>query len=364
MTREEYDSVDAINYSTLSKMHDDPKKLLLPPSKPGRGRLMGSTIDCLIFSGQEFNDRFFISEAKLPAEKMLAMLERYLELTGNDFLPINENMVMAARTDVEFAMNWGRSTVITKFEEACFDYLSELIVAGNRLVIDKRIKETCDQIATEVLTNKFTYDVITRGDIVLNQPTFIWNQKIDDSEGKEITVKCKGIADNITVRDLDKETVLVYINDGKYSSQGWKTFEKDFVNWNYHLQPPMYILAVNSLVNGTNEYCEEPLKDILRGKKVMIFFRFIIYTEGNLPLIYTLPSDLITLGFYGGTLYNGARKKGINRLIVDYLRHKALEYYDYPWDIYDNAGTLDLSIPCSVNRPLQIKPQTTQSEDK
>ena len=209
-------------------------------------------------------------------------------------------------------------------------------------------------MANDALTNKFTHALFTQGDIALNQPAFVWKQRIDDG-GVISEVLCKGTLDNLTIGDLNGDIVNVNINDGKYSSQEWKTFERDFDKWNYHLQPPMYTLAINSLVNGSCTYCDPSLEKILLNRNVKIVFNFVIFSEGNQPLIYEVPSKLLSLGFYGGMLYNGNKKKGINQLIKEYLRHKALDYYDYPWDIYDNGGRILLSIPCAVNMPIEEK---------
>ena len=342
MTRQEYDAISAINYSTLSKLHQHPKMLIAPPKELEIGQIKGSLIDCFMFPGEAtFEERFYTSSAKLPTERMFDLLTAYEALSENPY-PINNDILLQANQTIRLGGKWTAETVINKFTEACDTYLREKQDAGDKLIVDQATVDNAYNMSTRALTNPFVNKVLTtENGISGNQVVIVWHEQVN---GQNIT--CKAALDNLAVTETS-EGVLCTINDGKFSSQGWNTFVNDYIHWNYHLQEAMYKKAVLGLMLDNDSQCSlSGVKELINNPevKVAIGFNFIVISDSFEPLINSTDDETFLFGLKGGTLSNGIIKKGTEQLIQELLWHRETGYYDYPKDIYDNKGIVELKV--------------------
>ena len=348
MTREEYDGIDAINYSTLSKLHTHPKNLLLPSMKSKDmplGMRTGSLIDCLSLSPEDYETKFFMTTSKLPGDAMMNLLEQYLQEVGEVYYPINESAIAEANKVIHYGGKWSIAVVTEKFKDSCDSYLQELEQAGSRIIIDSQLYSKCSAISKKVTLNPFVLNNITTDKgLYGNKVYIVWDQELPSGT----FVKCKAELDNlalIPVETAQEVYVLAKINDLKYDSGEWGTFGLSFLKWNYHLQVAMYILAAQAL-NKESTWCSlEGAKELIaqRGNTIKRTFKFIVANEGNEPLIYPASSDEIRLGFKGG-IVNGIKKKGVWQLIDELMWHRETGYYELPKDIYDHEGEVGLNL--------------------
>jgi len=340
LDRTNYNNINAINYSTLSKLHKHPRLLIAEPSAPHPGQVMGSLIDCLMLTPDEFDEKFYVSAAKTPSESMFNLLNEYLLIAGEGYYPINEEHVRTANSTVKLGGNWKIDTVIAKFKEACEIFLSEKQTAGNRLVADTQTVDRASRLVTSATTNKFVNEIMNpsgENGLIASQLAIVFYTRFLPDQ------LFKGLLDRLVI-DVEKSKII--INDVKYDSGEMLAFIQSFTHWNYHLQVAMYRQAIEALLIDERADCSvQAVKDLLfEAKNYEIEFNFIVLSENFEPMIYRTTTSDYALGLYGGTLSNGIKKKGIIQLSNEYLRHKESNFYDYPLDIYDNKGIVQLGV--------------------
>jgi len=340
LDKQSYETIEAVNYSTLSKLSRHPRLLIAPRAAPTAGQRMGSLIDCLMLTPEEFDTKFFVSTAKLPAEAMENLLNEYLRLVGDQYYPINEDALKTANDVIRLGGKWKFDTVLEKFKDACTTLLSEKLEAGTKLVVDRQTTDTASFLATRAKTNEFISNVmspITPDGLSLNQLAIVWNYDIAG-----ISILCKSLLDNTVLHIVDGFAKKVTINDVKWTSGDYGQFLQDMLEWNYPLQTAMYTLAIGSLISEDSD-CSADIKKYITPE-TEIEFNFVVITRDYEPLIYPAGQSVLDLGVNGGYLFNGVKKKGVLQLMQEYIRHKETGYYDYPWDIFDNQGKVDLHV--------------------
>ena len=236
LTRQEYDSFEDVNYSTLSKVHRDPRLLLVPREghTMERGQLIGSLVDCLMFSPDEFTEKFFTSSAKMPAEKMNDMLVSYLAIVGDNYYPINTDAVLTARQIVGYANNYTTPVVLSKFEEACTPHLMEKQQAGDRIVVDQQLVRLSQDISTKAMTNPFVMNKLNPDKAAYrgNQVCIRFTHEVNG-----MLVSYKTLLDNLVMYIEDNRQVVAVINDGKFASKGSGCPGKDRDRKQRHARP-------------------------------------------------------------------------------------------------------------------------------
>ena len=341
MNREQYDQIEALNYSTLSKLEKDPRLLIAEPEKPGRGMLIGSLIDCLTLDKDNFNSKFFVSSAKLPTDKMFELLTEYTRLCHNNdktVFPINNDIILQANKTIGFgAANWKEDTIISKFTESCSTYLEEIQQAGDRIVVDKSLVNIAEELSNRLLTHDFTADIFKSEYISLHDRV-VWSFEVWD-----IAELFKAEFDFVTA---DKDNNVV-IYDIKFTSGDPYKFYDTVILFNYHYQAALYLNAATSVKNSRLRTLEnERLKEILLNAK-SIRFEFLILSENHPPLKFAMPDSLIDYALYGGaipTLTGKIIKLGIVELVKAYRLHKMSDYYECPWSVYSVKGYIPSSL--------------------
>jgi hypothetical protein len=344
MIRAEYNAIDAINYSTLSKLHRNPKLLIAErPTELTMGQISGSLLDCFALSPQNFEEQFFLMTSKLPAEAMMNLLNQYLSLAGDDYYPIKDELVEEANKEIHYGGKWGIAVVLTKFKEVCETYLQEKHLAEDRIIVDNLLVNRAQTMANKTILNPFISSVMaTKSGITANKVVIVWT---DEHIVSGIPLRCKAELDNLVLEIDSGGGLNATINDLKYDSGDFLNFGDAYVKWNYHLQVAMYNRAVLGLLNSDTICDSEGIKELVaaHGSFNSIRFNFIVVNENNEPLIYPVNLRDINLGYFGG-IANGVKKKGIHQLAEELLWHRETGYYDLPKDVYDREGQAELNI--------------------
>lgn len=356
LTAEEYNTLDAINYSTLSQMRKDPKNLTLTEEQKrlnfvtNPAMKLGALGDCMLFSSDAIDTTYYFSVASEPGEKMGELLTNYLASGGRPVVAIDDltgnnlDILTASRDTVGFQTRWGMPAIAKNFIETCGPFFQDLINAEQRVIISPPLKVRADKAVTSLQTSiyfgisdivkgetglintrEFTFDGIAGDWNVLYQTGITFPFLLSTTE----QVQCKGKTDIILI---NKEEKVVYVIDLKITGNPPREFGFKWLGMNYHIQAAMYVEAVQNwfIQMGFNNY--------------EIRFKFLVANPDFSPVFWNMTPAMLTFARNGGTLYNGSYIPGLVDLIRQYQWHKEKQIYDYTPEEFAMKNDLTLRI--------------------
>lgn len=338
MNFEQYQSIDAVHYSALSSIAKHPSHLAREFSDEEQEReltesmLLGSLTDCIIFTPDEFDTRFFESTTVKPSDKMGLMLEYYLEHEGSPLLMDKDKVLEAARA-VNYQRNWGPDTIYKKFVEECAQYINIISTLAGRTLVSPEMKERATKLVTTLVTNEYTGPIFKPQEGVDKLPQFFykWNVVVTPADdGPDEVLDCKMLSDYVVI-DHRNKTIQPYDLKVIYGNplQFYKTH---YVKFNYYLQAAFYTLGLQKLVENVPEFANYRIEP----------FRFMVIAERYLPVIWTVTDLWLQVGLYGGQLTDGDYIPGVYKLLSDYAWHKYTRIFDYPSEVVLQNGVLRL----------------------
>jgi len=322
---EHYQKVDAISYSKLSQLNTDPKNLIADEKKESKALDFGSLVDCMMFTPEDLNERFYFTKISKPYDKLGEWLDAYLNIEIPPDFTLNDvdKLILQARRIVGYQMNWKDDTALKKWNEEVTPYLEEVAHAGiNRTIITESDQMTAVAMQNKLLTNEFTRDYFTtshRDKEVYHQVPIYYS-----IEGEH----CKSLLDGVLI---DKKTGKMLIFDLKTTSDNTFNFESSFLKWNYFLQASLYHDGLR--LAGLTHYKEVEPRVI-----------FIVANNFQEPLIWECDAKHLVLGRLGGITRSGKKIKGYLQLIEDYKWHRENQLYDYPASVYQSNGVKQIDI--------------------
>lgn len=321
-----YRAADAASFSRLSAMDTDPKTLLEEQKVETEFFSFGSLVDCLIFTPDEFNTRFYLSNVPKPGDKMGEWVDAFLEyqLPANFELQQVEHLVLAARKKVGYQLNWKDETVLSKFEEQAFPYLEVIANAGDLQIIDQQLYDKAYEKATVLQSNDYT-----SGYFATKAPNELWFQRPLYFEWENCA--CKALVDGIKINHQDK-TVLVY--DLKTTSKPLAEFENAVMSYRYYIQAAFYLEAVSRSLGALG----------LDGYKVLNEFHFVVADPSSYPHVWVMDAKHLSAALVGGVTRRGVKFKGVYQLLENYKWHRENGLYDYPATVYQNNGTRTIDL--------------------
>jgi hypothetical protein len=354
LTASEYDSFDAINYSTLSQMRKDPRNLTLTAEQKRLNFItnpamkLGALVDCMCFTPEEVDKLYYFAVNEEPGDKMGELMVNYLA-SGGPTDTIDMDILSTSRDVTGFQSNWGMPAVLKNFTEKCQPYFSDLSAAGNRTIISPSLKNKADKTVTSLMTcpyfglsevfrgqtireyagRHFTFDGIESDWQIYYQMGMTFPLVLTNSKGAIEQVQCKGKTDIILVSEATKD---VYIIDLKVTGNPPREFKNNWLSWNYHIQAAMYNEAVLAWM------------DLMGMKDYQIQFMFLVAHPEHQPIIWQMSEQLLTFGRNGGQIYSGTFIPGLFDLIDQYQWHMTTQVFDYTMDEFLLSNFLTLRI--------------------
>jgi hypothetical protein len=281
----------------------------------------GSLVDCLAYTPDLFDYRFYITPIPKPGDAMGKWLDEFMavELPPDYKLVDVTEVILQARAKVQYQMNWKAETVLAKFEEVCFPYLDVLAKAGDRLVITQADYDKAQSYIARLVSNDYVGKYFMKREknveLQFQVPCYF---EIED-------VPFKSLLDCIYI-DHNAKTITVV--DLKTTSKPLSDFEHSFISYRYYIQAALYQEAIR-----------QTHQDVLvRGYKVSNETLFIVINDFEAPMIWVAPAQMISTAWVGGITRYGKKIKGIHQLIEEFKWHTENNLFDYPASVYQNEG--------------------------
>jgi hypothetical protein len=317
LTKDNYREYPAINYSLLSKLSRDPSAVLAEEKDFSDGIMFGDALDILLTQGQEeFDKKYIVAKVERPTGQMGDFVDAYYK--SHDIKEAY-NIVGFKRDSLE--------KVYERFLKEGSEYLQFLCESEGKKVISAEMLMKVNQAINTLKTHQFTKEYF---DYSIGTSNMIWFEKYHQLP-LSFNVKdkeCKGLLDMVFVNHGNKIVIPVDIKSmGDYVN----SFPTNFQKWNYHIQAAFYTEALKQ------KYPDYEIKP----------FRFIVISslQLNKPLIYTCTDNDLLVGKLGGVnTYTNRKVKGYEQLIDDYIWHSENNLWDYPREVYERNGEVDLDV--------------------
>jgi hypothetical protein len=230
MTREQYDAVDAANYSTIKHFYTNPDKIGV--SFTNEGMTKGTLIELGFQQGLDvFEDSVHIMGTNVEdAIKLVAteVFKRY----GNNY---NDDVINETRLDLNSYSNYKTETYLKKFKDTGGkDYIEELSLAEGKQVINADLYQMCKDAIVYLNTN------FSEMHAYIKQEAFVEEIVYGEFEG---LAKC--------MLDFRQDNHIV---DMKFTSNDPRFFMgSDYFSYMYYVQETLYkVIVANKLKKPTN----------------------------------------------------------------------------------------------------------------
>jgi hypothetical protein len=299
ITRENYRAFDAVNYSKLSALSKDPKKVNEEKDwSDGLGS--GDILDILCFDGEDaFHEKYYIdaNTEKLPSETVVELL-RSVE-------SYDDEAIIQKAAQMNYGQSWKPDTLIGKVKDSVgLNYIKMLEESKGKRVIDYQ-----------------TYVNLVNGvDMLKSDPntkSFFENSEYQVPVTEELTVEGEPVRFKGLLDILEVTGDYNIVADLKYTSSSLKYFESDFIKWRYDLQSALY----SDLISKYN-------------KRPTAYFILVYSAFDSTVKPFRVPEFTISCGRHGGFTDRGRQMKGYIELTKEYLWHKQHDKWDLPYEIY------------------------------
>ncbi len=337
MTEPEYRQVDAISYSKLAGVAKSPASLIATEKLETPSLTYGSAVDTLAFDGEEeFKKKFAIMSGETPSKIIDKIVNEVInvivsnkgELTGT--LDDYDDLILNVAKANEYGKGWHNPTILRKVKEEggnnLFQFKKE---SAGKLILDEldytKVVNSVHTLYTHDFSRRWFNEDLDNGIEITFQYPIFWVY-----EGK----KCKCLFDIFYIDHVNK---IIYPVDLKTSYDHVLGFPFNYLKWMYPLQASFYSKSISYWKLENPKYFDYYVD----------YFRFVIISSQNpmKPLVYKTTEFDIFAGEYGGTIKKtGEKFKGFKQLIGDMEWHLENGLYDYPREIYEMNGEVELDV--------------------
>lgn len=300
---------EGISQGRLAKMDIHPKNLIAEKPEATLSQELGSLLDCIMFTPEDYNSTFYQTDLQRPGDKMGEWLDAYLayELPTDFKLTDFDDIILKARGVCGYNKALKDATALAKFHAECDMFLNEKAKAGDRIIVTKEEFTKAISNQAKLYANEFTAPYF--------QDSEFQYEIYFEFEG----LKFKGLLDGV-IFDHERKTIKPW--DLKTTSDSTLSFEGSFIKWRYYIQAAIYRLGL----------------EILFPEYEVLPFEFIVVNDWEDPIIWHVNDSLHEFIMNGGILRSGRKIKGIHQLIEDYKWYEKEKKYSYPADFYRNGG--------------------------
>lgn len=317
---QDYRSYPAIHYSLLSALDKNPENLIKEKETPGKAMIMGSIIDTLLTSPDDFDNLYHIVNEEKPTGQGLVLFETFIQR----FDTFNKDqMIVELHKIKEELQLWNTLVDPIKIQQRVEDpkiltAIEEHYKMQGKTPIYQHEKEKADALLESLKTHPFTHRFFnkTSDDVdIMYQTGIVFDHK-------------KVLLDGIII-DKWERTITPF--DLKTSEESALLFPSKILKFRYDIQAALYLEGVKKFAKGL--YPEFKVNDFL----------FVVgsFNYPNKPLVYN-SRNIIEMGTNGSTV-QGRFYKGYKQLINEYEWHTTTDQWQYKKEIYDNNGIVDIN---------------------
>ena len=291
----DYNANQAINQSRLKKLlgNEDPKTFLMDIELTSKSVTVGSLVDCMLTSPEEFNNDYYVSQLEnLPSETIQNIVkEQFSTIEGmstpetviTDNIQDYMSILVTGELFAKYQANWKLDTKVNKIVGEGAQYFRELVLSRGKQIVSQNDYQLAEIVANSIKNNPdtswvFNYNTMNHDVIRLFQHPIYF---------KLNGIECKALLDLLII-DLEKKEVTIV--DIKTMSGHVLSFESNAKSFNYNLQMAFYYLAVKSLIIPNGPFEEYNIK---------CGFLVESTTHCGTPVYYECTKDFIEVGLYG-----------------------------------------------------------------
>lgn len=355
MTEKEYRALEIDSYSSLKVFIEDRKKyykkfVLREPVREEESDEMrfGSLVDCLLFTPEEFDNRYAMSVSKVPSGQWGKLMDELWAVTlanlnaNGEVTKEVEDMLEEAYNNVKYDRRTGEAVafkreslekVKEKFPGSEAEmYYRQLRESHGKTILDLSELETAQAVVQELRTNEFTKDIIN---LVNDKRYEVYNQfpiigEVDGSITGTVGYKLKCLIDKLVI---DHERKIIYIYDLKTAWDNERSFIYNYRKYKYYIQLAVYFYLV---VEWKKK--QPKLKDY-----AVMYPRFIVAESSNYkaPLVYYTDISNFNQGMRG-FIYQDEYHPGVIRAIRDLAWHRETGIWRVSRENYEGKGYIKL----------------------
>lgn len=287
---------------------------------------VGSALDCLLTSPENFKDEFHVVAAKRPYGYISAFVENLPTglAPGCDLSLYQEaydKSKYKSRLDKVVDAFWNNPDAL--------EYYNAIRDINGRSVLAKDEYDTVMHCKKRIEENEFTAPFFHNSNPnieLLHQHGIYFMYK---------DVECKALLDGLMI---DHENKTIQIFDLKTTGKSIHDFPISFTQFGYHRQASFYIAAVDSWIMESrpelSSYQFLPFKFIVVDSK----------PNSSYPaIIYECTTKDIDHGYLGGTS-SGKWFPGVDQLLEDYKYHCRTDQWDLPRSTFEAGGKKVLNV--------------------
>lgn len=359
MTEKEYRALDIDSYSSIKVFLDDRKKYykkfilkeVIKEEDTPETRF-GSLVDCLLFTPEEYEERYCLSLTKIPTGQYGKLVSELWRVTLNSINDAGEvtrsldSMFEDAYNAVKFnkdgeVVDFKRDSLIEakgKFlgsdSEAHYKQLRE---SYGKVIIELSELENAQKVVQELKSNSVTREVINMktDDRFEVYSQFAIVGEIDFSkapfkggDGKKYPIKC--LIDKLII---DHKKKMIHIYDLKTAWDNENQFQYNYFKYKYYIQMAVYFYLVVEW--------KKQRKDI--ADYAVVHMRFMVAESTNYknPLIHTTDGDNFHQAM-GGFIIGSKYYPGVVKAIQDLIWHKEKGIWNISKENYENNGIVKI----------------------
>lgn len=338
MTEQEYRALDIDSYSSIKVFIEDRKKYYkkfvlreVIRDQDTQSTIFGSLVDCLLFSVDEFDNRFAMAITDVPKGQYGKLVDELMKVTveclneQGEVTREIEDMLKDAYNKVKY----DRVGTIVDFKRDTFEkvkekfigsdlemYYRQLREAHGKEVVEPSMVNNALAVINSLKTNQFVAHIIN----LTNSTRFtVYDQfpiigEISamligtESEGMPYPLKC--LVDRLVI-DHEKKLISIYDLKTAWDNEG--EFVNNYFRYKYYIQAAVYFYLVLEWAIK-----QKDLKDYQ-----IEFPKFIVADSTNYkdPLIYTTDKENFEQGMRG-FMIKGKYYPGVKNAIADMIWHR------------------------------------------
>jgi hypothetical protein len=289
--------------------------------------IVGSLVDCLLFTPDDFEDKFIMSKYKAPNGKMgdfVNALHKFSVLYNDK--AFTDIALEAYR---ESGYDWKFETVINKFTGSDAEgYYNELLLSEKKIIITESDRTNAENIINSFKGNPFTSSVIN---VDISEDIEVFDQLQYEFD---YVLPLKMMADRVIV-NRKKKTVSPYDLKVTYNVELFIT--EFFIKKYAYIQSTLYTVGLTHWI-----------KENFPGYSLQPF-RFIVADSINYydPLIYEVKNQFssnLEPYFSKGFFFRKIRYPSFWKVINDIAWHKETGLWKISRDNHNDNGIVSMDI--------------------
>lgn len=335
----EYRAIPCLSYSSIKdfatnrlqfyKKHVSKEKASKELSED---MIFGNLVDTLLFSEDDFSNRFIITMAKVTNGQMLTFAEELAKLTitntneHGELCTSLDNLINEAYSFVGFGRKGDTVEKIKeKFlkEKINYDYYEELVNKKNKAVIIAETLEYAQSLVSWIKNHKYTRDILNPSP---SKTKIYHKQLMLEGEIRGIPIKMMG-----DLIEEDTSSMVVTPYDLKVGGN-IESFAYQYLKLKYYIQEAVYTTLLRQHYEPLG-YTVKPLKFIAIDK-----FRQVD------PIIKSITEQQYFEAMNGFTTKFGKAYKGVDQLLIEIKWHQESQLWTSSKAQYENNGILPLDV--------------------